>query len=70
MYCDTHSTPPTTNASPSPARIAWNAIRIVWVELAQKRFTVAAGRWSMPASTAMTLARLDPCLPLGSAQPQ
>ena len=43
---------------------------MVWVELAQNRFTVAAGRWSMPASTAMTRAMFEPCLSLGSAQPQ
>ena len=70
VYCETHSTPPTRKVSPSPALIAWKAIRIVWVELAQNRFTVAAGRWSMPASTAMTRARFDPWAPLGSAQPQ
>ena len=69
-YCETHSTPPTRKVSPSPALMAWNAIRMVWVELAQNRFTVAAGRWSRPASTAMTRARFEPCLPLGSAQPQ
>jgi hypothetical protein len=70
VYCETHSTPPTKNVSPSPALIAWKAIRIVWVELAQKRLIVAAGRWSMPASTAMTRAMFDPCRPRGSAQPQ
>ena len=46
------------------------AIRIVWVELAQKRLIVAAGRPSSPAITAMTRAMLLPALPLGSAQPQ
>ena len=49
---------------------AEKAIRIVWVELAQNRLIVAAGRRSRPASTAMTRATFEPCLPLGSAHPQ
>ncbi|OPZ52307.1 MAG: hypothetical protein BWY91_02368 [bacterium ADurb.BinA028] len=69
-YCDTHSTPPERNTSPSPALIAWKAIRVVCTDEAQNRLTVEAGRWSKPASTAMTRAMLAPCLPDGSAHPQ
>ena len=69
-FCDTVSTPPEMKTSPSPALIAWKAIRIVWVELAQNRLTVAPGRPSRPARTEMTRAMLLPALPLGSADPQ
>ncbi|GAB3963178.1 hypothetical protein GCM10027615_02780 [Plantactinospora veratri] len=34
-YRETHSTPADTKTSPSPARIAWNAIRVVCNEEAQ-----------------------------------
>ncbi len=43
---DTVSTPAETNTSPSPALIAWNAIRVVCTEEEQYRVTVAPGRWS------------------------
>ena len=42
----THSTPAETYTSPSPALIAWNAIRVVCKEEEQYRFTVVPGRWS------------------------
>jgi hypothetical protein len=45
-YRDTISTPAETNTSPSPALIAWNAIRVVCSDDAQYRVSVAAGRWS------------------------
>jgi len=32
--------------SPSPALIAWKAIRVVCTEEAQKRLIVEPGRWS------------------------
>ena len=70
VYCETHSTPPARKMSPSLALIAWKAIRMVWVEEAQNRLTVEPGSRSRPASTAMIRAMLEPCLPLGSAQPQ
>jgi len=56
--------------SPSPALIAWNAIRVVCTEEAQKRLTVAPGRWSNPAKIATTRAMLAPCSPDGSAHPR
>ncbi len=44
--------PAATYWSPSPASTAWNAMRSVWSEEAQNRFTVVAGTWwSMPASS-------------------
>ena len=46
LYRETHSTPAETNTSPSPALIAWKAIRVVCTEEEQNRFTVAPGRWS------------------------
>ena len=69
-YWETHSTPPERNTSPSPALIAWYAIRVVWTLDAQNRLIVAPGSWSYPASTATTRARLAPWRPDGSAQPQ
>ena len=50
---ETASTPAATYWSPSPALIAWKAIRIVCSDEAQKRFSVHAGTWwSSPASSA------------------
>ena len=43
---DTVSTPAEMNTSPSPALIAWNAIRVVCTDDEQYRVTVAPGRWS------------------------
>ena len=40
---DTASTPAAMYWSPSPALIAWNAMRIVCSDDAQKRLTVHAG---------------------------
>ena len=40
---ETASTPAAMYWSPSPALIAWNAIRIVCSDEAQKRLTVVAG---------------------------
>ena len=40
---ETASTPAATYWSPSPALIAWKAIRIVCSDEAQKRLTVVAG---------------------------
>ena len=49
---ETDSTPAATYWSPSPAAIAWKAIRMVWREDAQNRLTVVAGTWwSIPASS-------------------
>ncbi|CNK13206.1 Uncharacterised protein [Mycobacterium tuberculosis] len=43
---DTVSTPAEMNASPSPALIAWNAIRVVCSDDEQYRLTVVPGRKS------------------------
>ena len=40
---ETASTPAAMYWSPSPAAIAWKAMRIAWSELEQKRLTVTAG---------------------------
>ncbi len=56
-------------ASPSPALMAWKAIRVVCTLEEQNRLTVAPGRWSSPASTATTRAMFMPCSPHGSAHP-
>jgi hypothetical protein len=49
---DVHSTPAAMYWSPSPALIAWKAMRIVCSDEAQKRLTVTAGTWwSRPASS-------------------
>jgi hypothetical protein len=45
-YRDTVSTPALMNTSPSPALIAWKAIRVVCRLEAQYRVTVQPGRWS------------------------
>ena len=42
----THSTPAEMYTSPSPALIAWNAIRVVCSDDEQYRLTVVPGRWS------------------------
>src|SRR6266851_7028185 len=64
------STPAATYASPSPARIAWNAIRIVCRLDAQKRFTVVPGTVSgSSASRAARRPRFMPCLSCGKPQP-
>src|ERR1035438_1161238 len=54
----THSTPADTNTSPSPALMAWNAIRVVCSDDEQYLVTVAPGRWSYPSATATPRARL------------
>jgi len=54
----THSTPPEMNTSPSPALIAWNAIRVDCSEDEQYRVIVAPGSESSPSITATTRARL------------
>ena len=43
---DTVSTPAEMNTSPSPALIAWNAIRVVCSDDEQYRLTVVPGRKS------------------------
>ena len=45
-YLLTHSTPPDRNTSPSPALMAWKAIRVVCSEEEQYLVIVAPGRWS------------------------
>lgn len=67
---DTVSTPAEMNASPSPALIAWNAIREVCSDEEQYRLTVVPGRKSKPSSTATTRARLNPDSPPGWPQPR
>jgi hypothetical protein len=67
---ETHSTPAETNTSPSPARMAWKAIRVVCRDDAQYRVSVAAGRPSSPSMVATTLAMLKPCSPPGRPQPR
>ena len=42
----TSSTPAEMYASPSPARIAWKAMRVVCSDDAQYRVIVVPGRWS------------------------
>ena len=54
----TVSTPPATNTSPSPALMAWAAIRMVCSDEEQYRFTVAPGAWAMPARMPTTRATL------------
>src|SRR5689334_13960289 len=66
----THSTPAEMYTSPSPALIAWKAIRVVCSDEEQYRLTVVPGRWSWPSSTATTRAMLKPCSPPGSPQPR
>ena len=67
---DTVSTPAETKMSPSPALIAWNAIRVVCTDDAQYRVTVAAGTWSMPLSTLTIRPMLLPLSPPGRPQPR
>ena len=66
---DTHSTPAEMNTSPSPALIAWYAIRVVCSDEEQYLLTVVPGTSSRPSSTATTRAMLNPCSPPGSPQP-
>ena len=66
----THSTPAEMKTSPSPALIAWKAIRVVCSEEEQYLVSVVPGRWSWPSSTATTRARLKPCSPPGRPQPR
>src|SRR6266581_8425953 len=68
-YLLTHSTPPDRNTSPSPALMAWKAIRVVCSEDEQYLVTVVPGRWSWPSMMATTRAMLKPCSPPGSPQP-
>src|SRR2546421_1413984 len=70
LYRDTHSTPAEMNTSPSPARIACIAIRVVCRDDEQYRVSVAPGRKSYPRSTATTRAMLKPCSPPGRPQPR
>src|SRR5215471_3768244 len=65
----THSTPAEMNTSPSPALMAWKAIRVVCSDDEQYRVTVVPGRWSNPSMTATTRAMLKPCSPPGRPQP-
>src|SRR6266511_2799925 len=51
-YRETHSTPAEMNTSPSPALMAWKAIRVVCSDEEQCRVTVAPGRWSYPSRMA------------------
>src|SRR5919201_2157139 len=68
--CVIDSTPAAMSATPSPERMAWNAIRIVWRLDAQKRFTVVPGTVSgSPASRAARRARFMPCRSCGKPQP-
>jgi hypothetical protein len=71
VYCETHSTPPPRKTSPSPALIAWKAIRIVWVDEAQKRL-IGRGRQVVQAREHGDDAGhvVAPCRHSGSAQPQ
>src|SRR6266851_4289817 len=64
------STPAATYASPSPARIAWNAIRIVCRLDAQNRFPVVPGTVSgSSASKAARRPRFIPCFSCGNPHP-
>ena len=54
----TISTPAEMNTSPSPALIAWNAIRVVCREEEQYRVTVVPGSLSRPSMIATTRAML------------
>ena len=63
------STPAHMNASPSPALMAWNAIRVACSEEAQYRLTVVPGA-PMPDRRLMIRPMLCACSPPGSAQPQ
>src|ERR1035437_2118797 len=65
----THSTPAEMYTSPSPALMAWKAIRVVCSDDEQYRLTVVPGSRSCPSSTATTRARLNPCSPPGRPQP-
>src|SRR6185312_10086178 len=66
---ETVSTPAETNTSPSPARMACIAMRVVCSDDEQYRLTVVPGTVSYPSRTATTRAMLKPCSPPGSPQP-
>ena len=66
----THSTPAETYTSPSPARMAWNAIRVVCSDDEQYRVRVVPGRWSNPSMIATARAMLKPCSPPGRPHPR
>ena len=70
MYRDTISTPAEMKQSPSPALIAWKAIRVVCSDDEQYRVMVVPGRWSKPSMTATTRPMLNPCSPPGSPHPR
>src|SRR5207302_1238731 len=55
---DTVSIPAQTNASPSPAFTAWDAMRIACNDDEQYRFTVTPGTSGIPARMADTRAML------------
>src|SRR5688500_3212144 len=58
------------NAWPSPALMAWKAMRAVCTDDAQNRLTVVPGRVSRPSCTAMRRATFCPCSSCGSAHPR
>src|SRR3954468_22991880 len=55
---ETVSTPAATNTSPSPALMAWDAMRIACSDDEQYRFTVTPGTSGIPARMAATRAAL------------
>src|SRR5438046_8877544 len=57
----THSTPAETNTSPSPALIAWKAIRVVCSDDEQYRVTGGPGIASTPSLPATTRRKLQTC---------
>ena len=57
-YLLTDSTPPATNMSPSPAAMAWEAMRMAWSDEAQYRLTVVPGTSVSPQSSAVARATL------------
>src|ERR1700687_1748897 len=66
----TDSTPPATYVLPSPALMAWNAMRMDCSDEAQKRFTDVPGTVSgRPARAPMHRAMLKPCSPAWLAAP-
>ena len=69
IYLLTVSTPPATKQSPSPAFMAWAAIRIVCNDDEQYRFTVTPGT-SISFMTAIIRPILKPPSPPGCPMPQ
>jgi hypothetical protein len=55
--------------SPSPALMAWAAMRMVWSDDEQYRLTVTPGTSSIPARIDTTRARLKPASPAGWPHP-